>query len=697
VAGKIFETQFRLGAKISSSFPAAFRSVSDQMRRMEQVTRQLRSGMKSLEAAFNAGEMSAEDYQNSLQKLQNKLDQVYVAQKKLQALDAQQSRIQTQQGELAGKAATTTAAAAPIVGMLAGADAYANAQKQIRIQSNLTAQQQQTAWDVVRQTHLSGLGEDINSTAVAYGLMSDIIKNESASQQQAILQSALAIQKYWGEAPESTARAVHNMITNFDGLSKTKAMDIVTAGFKNGMNYAGDYLDTLYEYAPQFESMGYSAEQFYSILAAGKAAGAFNLDKVGDAVKEFNIRAKDGSSTTADGFAMIGLDAAKMASAIANGGEQGVGALNQTIQALQNMKDPVKRNQAGVALFGTQWEDLTEKVILNMNVTDKAAKTIEGASKKAVADSTATPSWTTLGRSIADTAATVGGVALPTFNQLASSMTTNAQAVSKFAEEHPGLTRAVTMGTTALIGMRLASIGGRFVWNQLKLTGLELKTAVLAVRNSQLLATGTTKGLTVAQKALNLVMGMNPYAKAAMLIMGLVTAGVALYKNWDTVRLKAAQMWRAITNAFKTGVNGAIDDINSLIRAVNNIPGVNIGYVDRLQVGPTNALGLAQHAAGGIFNSPHLGLVAEAGPEAIIPLNSSQRSFSLWEQAGQALGAGGGNGRGDTYQYNFTFHIKGDNRAEIEPLLKETEARFQKIVDKAIARNEQQRRRLSFA
>lgn len=45
------------------------------------------------------------------------------------------------------------------------------------------------------------------------------------------------------------------------------------------------------------------------------------------------------------------------------------------------------------------------------------------------------------------------------------------------------------------------------------------------------------------------------------------------------------------------------------------------------------------HAAGGIFDEPHLGVVAEAGPEAIIPLDGSGNAFELWQEAGKRLGA----------------------------------------------------------
>lgn len=50
--------------------------------------------------------------------------------------------------------------------------------------------------------------------------------------------------------------------------------------------------------------------------------------------------------------------------------------------------------------------------------------------------------------------------------------------------------------------------------------------------------------------------------------------------------------------------------------------------------------GYVPHAEGGLFGSPHLGLVAEDGPEAIIPLGSKrrERGLDLWMRAGEALG-----------------------------------------------------------
>lgn len=46
------------------------------------------------------------------------------------------------------------------------------------------------------------------------------------------------------------------------------------------------------------------------------------------------------------------------------------------------------------------------------------------------------------------------------------------------------------------------------------------------------------------------------------------------------------------------------------------------------------------YANGGILSKPHVGLVGEAGPEAIIPLSGNRRSrgIALWEEAGSRLG-----------------------------------------------------------
>jgi len=53
--------------------------------------------------------------------------------------------------------------------------------------------------------------------------------------------------------------------------------------------------------------------------------------------------------------------------------------------------------------------------------------------------------------------------------------------------------------------------------------------------------------------------------------------------------------------------------------------------------------GPPRHALGGVFRSPHIGLVAEAGPEAIIPLSNPRRAAQVMAEAGLSGGRGGTN------------------------------------------------------
>ena len=159
-----------------------------------------------------------------------------------------------------------------------------------------------------------------------------------------------------------SARAASALMKNF-GIDAEEAYGLIAVGAQNGADKNGDLLDTLNEYSPQFAALGLSADQFIGTLVEGADAGLFSIDKVGDAVKEFNIRAKDGSDTSREAFESLGLNADKMFAAFSAGGDTAEAAFFDTVEALNSMDDPLARNAAGVALFGTQFEDLEAGVL----------------------------------------------------------------------------------------------------------------------------------------------------------------------------------------------------------------------------------------------------------------------------------------------------------------------------------------------
>ncbi|WP_129308001.1 phage tail tape measure protein [Streptomyces sp. L2] len=152
--------------------------------------------------------------------------------------------------------------------------------------------------------------------------------------------------------------AVSQMVRT--GLAKNSkdALDILTKGFQSSANKADDLLDTFNEYGTQFRKAGVSGAQAVGLMNQAIQHGARDADIAADAIKEFSIRAVDGSTTTAQGFKALGLNADDMAKKFSKGGKTANGVLDLTLDKLRNVKDPVKQSQIAVELFGTQAEDL---------------------------------------------------------------------------------------------------------------------------------------------------------------------------------------------------------------------------------------------------------------------------------------------------------------------------------------------------
>ncbi|GHS88574.1 hypothetical protein AGMMS49957_10300 [Synergistales bacterium] len=103
---------------------------------------------------------------------------------------------------------------------------------------------------------------------------------------------------------------------------------------------------------------------------------------------------------------------------------------------------------------------------------------------------------------------------------------------------------------------------------------------------------------------------------------------------------------------------------------------------------------IQENALGGIFDKPHLGLVAEAGAEAIIPLTNPSRGIPLWKAAGEEMGVkfGGGNAttnniKGGSPVINITVNGGDDSMAR----------RVADEVRRAIIEIQERNERVSFA
>ncbi len=75
------------------------------------------------------------------------------------------------------------------------------------------------------------------------------------------------------------------MMTQF-GIDGDTAMALIAKGAQNGLDYSGELLDSISEYSVQFaKKLGLMLMICLKLCKKGAETGAFNLDKVGDAIK----------------------------------------------------------------------------------------------------------------------------------------------------------------------------------------------------------------------------------------------------------------------------------------------------------------------------------------------------------------------------------------------------------------------------
>lgn len=112
---------------------------------------------------------------------------------------------------------------------------------------------------------------------------------------------------------------------------------------------------------------------------------------------------------------------------------------------------------------------------------------------------------------------------------------------------------------------------------------------------------------------------------------------------------------------------------------------------------------LPGHATGGIFDTPHIALFAENGPEAVIPLDASRNAIDLWEQTGKLLGVNGFDeesgesfsslirdaesapvsGGGEiSYSPTLQFYGEAPSRKDLDEALEMSEERFEQMFER---------------
>lgn len=435
--------------------------------------------------------------------------------------------------------------------------------KRIQAALGVTAEEAEALNEEAKALWTEGFGENIGEAASAILLVKQQIQGLNNSEIKSLAEDALILQEVFQADINDSVSTARVLMQNF-GIEGGHAMDLITVGFQRGGDYSGELLDTLREYAPQFDAMGIGADQMLAILISGAEAGAYSLDKVGDAVKEFNIRAADGSKATAEGFAAIGLDADIMGAAIAAGGEVAGSAFQATLAALAAMDDPLQQNIAGVALFGTQWEDVRSQVVLAMDASASSLGEIEGATK-AAGDALqegfgkrATAVWRDFQKSLEPVGQILIDVAEDWLPKLSAALESVAGWLANLS---PGM-----QGFIISVGAILGVLGPLLVAFGFVAQGIGAIISVVTAVIGAFSAGGAAA--TALGAAFTFLTG--PVGIAIAAVAALIAIVVLIVKNWEPIKGFFANLWKGISEIFVANVEKIKTFFSGLFAWVKN-------------------------------------------------------------------------------------------------------------------------------
>ena len=350
---------------------------------------------------------------------------------------------------------------------------------------------------------------------------------------------------------ETHEMALGMEMTHDEALGMTKAL--LDVGFPP------DQLDIITEYGQQLTRAGYNAEDIQAIFAAGVETGTWNIDVLLDGLKEgriilaeYGAGVDDATKDILKGTDISAKQLEKWGKAVAGGGEEGKNAMLDVADALSKVKDETKKNELGVKLYGTLWEENGENLIHTLlGAKDHTLDLAEGqrqlnedtakldASPQQMLNQALQELWVTLA---------------PLLLHVTNFVTVIADWISKNPE--------LTAGIVAFVSI-LGILMGIF--------GVVIPIVMNAVKVFKLLAV--------------FIGGIStPVLVVIGVIAALIAIGVLLYKNWDSVMKWGKKLMTSISASFSAMGQAVAKYMGKVLTDVKRIWGNVTGFFEGINL-----------------------------------------------------------------------------------------------------------------
>ena len=370
------------------------------------------------------------------------------------------------------------------------------------------------------------------------------------------------------------------------------------------------------------------------------------------------LSASKGTGASAEAFEKLGVDVTNADGSLRDGDS----VWQETIAALGQMSNETERDALAMQLMG--------KSATNLNPLIEDG----GETYKNFADTLAKYNLDFVDQDMLDQANqfndaldTMKAVGMVAFQQLGTQLA---------AYLAPAMEKVVD-----LVGRLAEWFGNLSPRTQAIIAGISAVVAVLAP-----LLIGLGKISFAISSIMSLMATLGPaiggivatFGPVILIIGAVVAAGVLLYKNWDTIKAKAiafknkvvatfnefkakvVSTFNSIRDAIVKPIQTAIDKVKAIVQKIKSFFPIKVGNIfghiklphfkltGKLSINPPSIprLSIDWYKTGGIFDSPSLIGVGEAGAEAVVPLDK------FWDKLDKMQS-------GET---NIVININGANR-----------------------------------
>lgn len=406
-------------------------------------------------------------------------------------------------------------------------DAYSeteNAVIKVNAYFGETGQAAEESANVIKSVYSDGVGESMDSVADAVLMVKKNLGDLSETDLTNLTQQAITLDELYGIDMNETLRGVNSLMQQY-GLTAQEAMDYIVVGTQNGLDKTNELGDNLSEYAGKFSQAGYSASEYFQLLDNGLKNGAYNLDKVNDAINEVTTRLVDG--TLGESIGSFSTKTQELFTSWQNGGATQKQVIDSIVADIGNCTNQQEALNLAALAFGTMAEDGNLKFITSLTSVGSTYESVKG-SAQGMFDATTTP-----------------------MQQMESNTRKLQQALVPLGEKLAELANAILPPLVSVI----TTIGGWFerlpgpVQNFVIILG-----ALLAAFTA---LTPVIAAISVAMGALNI--SMLPIIAVIAVVAAAIAGIIAIIQNWGAITQWFGELWNTIC----TGIGAMVDSLKS--------------------------------------------------------------------------------------------------------------------------------------